>query len=390
MTAPAFQEQPPSAPIPEKVRLLEIAALFLRLGLTAFGGPAAHIALMEDESVTRRKWLSREQFLDLLGIANLLPGPSSSEMAIYLGFTRAGWPGLILSGVCFILPAALLTMLIAWAYLRFGSLPQTAGVLYGIRPVVVAIVLQALLRLGRTALKTSTLAMVGIGAAALSLAGVGPVWVLLVCSMVTVLERQARGLRSVLAAAGLSSFSLVGGIAQVSLGSLFLVFLKLGAVVFGSGYVLLAFLRADLVVRLHWLTERQLLDAVAVGQVTPGPVFTTATFIGYLIAGAKGSAIATVAIFLPAFLLVAITGPLLPRLRKLSLAAAILDGVNAGSLGLMAAVTLYLARAAVLDIPTALTAIAGAILLLLFRVNATWLILAAAILGAVFGQPHAY
>jgi chromate transporter len=390
MTAPAFQEQPPSAPIPEKVRLLEIAALFLRLGLTAFGGPAAHIALMEDESVTRRKWLSREQFLDLLGIANLLPGPSSSEMAIYLGFTRAGWPGLILSGVCFILPAALLTMLIAWAYLRFGSLPQTAGVLYGIRPVVVAIVLQALLRLGRTALKTSTLAMVGIGAAALSLAGVGPVWVLLVCSMVTVLERQARGLRSVLAAAGLSSFSLVGGIAQVSLGSLFLVFLKLGAVVFGSGYVLLAFLRADLVVRLHWLTERQLLDAVAVGQVTPGPVFTTATFIGYLIAGAKGSAIATVAIFLPAFLLVAITGPLLPRLRKSSLAAAILDGVNAGSLGLMAAVTLYLARAAVLDIPTALTAIAGAILLLLFRVNATWLILAAAILGAVFGQPHAY
>jgi len=373
--------EPAAALEPRQSPLAEVAQLFLRLGVTAFGGPAAHIALMEDETVARRKWLTREQFLDLLGIANLLPGPSSSEVAIYVGFKRAGWRGLILAGVCFILPAALLATLIAWAYLRFGSLPHAAGVLYGIRPVVVAIALQAIWRLGKTALKTTTLAVVGTCTAAFSLIGVGPVWLLLLGGSVMLLIQQAGRIRTRLSAFSFAALPVAGSALSINLTSLFLVFLKLGFVVFGSGYVLLAFLRADLVARLHWLTEKQLLDAVAVGQFTPGPVFTTATFIGYLLAGAKGAAIATVAIFLPAFILVAITGPLVSRLRKSPAISAILDGVNAGSLGLMAAVTLFLGRAAILDVPAAVIALVSAFLLLRFRVNSTWLILAGAVAG---------
>jgi len=373
--------EPAAAPEPRQSHLAEVAQLFLRLGVTAFGGPAAHIALMEDETVARRKWLTREQFLDLLGIANLLPGPSSSEVAIYLGFKRAGWRGLILAGVCFILPAALLATLIAWAYLRFGSLPHAAGVLYGIRPVVVAIALQAIWRLGKTALKTTTLAVVGTCTAAFSLIGVGPVWLLLLGGSVMLLIQQAGRIRTRLSAFSFAALPAAGSALSINLTSLFLVFLKLGFVVFGSGYVLLAFLRADLVARLHWLTEKQLLDAVAVGQFTPGPVFTTATFIGYLLAGAKGAAIATMAIFLPAFILVALTGPFVSRLRKSPAISAILDGVNAGSLGLMAAVTLFLGRAAILDVPAAVIALVSTFLLLRFRVNSTWLILAGAAAG---------
>jgi chromate transporter len=363
----------------------EVARLFLRLGLTAFGGPAAHIALMEDETVTRRGWLSHEQFLDLLGMANLLPGPSSSEMAIYLGFKRAGWIGLVLGGVCFILPAALLTALLAWAYLRFGALPQTAGMLYGIRPVVVAIVLQALWRLGHSAMKNTVLIGVGICALVLSIVGMGPVWVLALCGFVTLVVQQAGTLHRRHAAIGFAAISAAGASAPVTLTGLFLVFLKLGFLVFGSGYVLLAFLRADLVARLHWLTERQLLDAVAVGQFTPGPVFTTATFIGYLLGGTKGAVIATVAIFLPAFLLVAATGPVFPRLRKSAALGAVLDGVNAGSLGLMAAVAFFLGRSAVFDLTTALITVVSAVLLLRSRINPAWLILAGAVLGTLLG-----
>jgi chromate transporter len=380
MSTPATVAVPP-----ESQRLRDVAFLFLRLGFTAFGGPAAHIALMEDETVTRHKWLSRDEFLDLLGIANLLPGPSSSEMAIYLGFRRAGWPGLILGGVCFVLPAALLAGLIAWVYLRYGSLPQATGMLYAIRPVIVVVVLQALLRLGKTALKTSLLGVLAVCAVLLSLFGVGPVWILLLSGVLSVLIQQGRRWRQ--AVVFFPFFAApVAAVTQVTLGSLFLVFLKLGSVVFGSGYVLLAFLRSDLVVRLHWLTEKQLLDAVAVGQITPGPVFTTATFIGYLLAGPKGAAVATVGIFLPAFLLVAVTGPWVFQLRKSTLASAILDGINAASLGLMAAVTLYLARTALVDVATVLAVIVGAVLLFRYRINSGWLILGAAILGVLFGH----
>ena len=370
----------------KKSSLGQLAALFLRLGLTAFGGPAAHIAMMEDEVVNRRRWLDRQRFLDLLGVANLLPGPSSSELAIYIGQSQAGWAGLLLGGACFILPAALLTAMIAWAYTRFGSLPQATGILYGIRPVVVAIVSQALWRLGQTALKTRVLMIIAVGAAAASLAGLGPVWVLLCCGTVVLAKRSVQRLRSLPAVFGFVPTAAI--ITHWSLGNLFLIFLKIGAVVFGSGYVLLAFLRADLVDRLHWLTEKQLLDAVAVGQITPGPVFSTATFIGYILAGGRGAFLATAAIFLPAFFLVAFTGPLLPRLRKSKSASALLDGVNAGSLGLMLAVALFLAHAAIFDLATALTAIGSAVLLLRFKVNATWVILAGAVFGIIYSGLH--
>jgi len=366
--------------------LPELVRLFLRLGLTAFGGPAAHVAMMEDEFVARRKWLTRQQFLDLLGAANLIPGPNSTEMAIYIGLRRAGWLGLVAAGVCFILPAALLVSLIAWAYLRFGALPQAAGILYGIKPVVIAVILQAVWRLGRSALKTRFLVAVGAVAAALGFYGINPVLLLFGAGLAAALARGATAGKSSLVAPLLlaaTPAAPAAAAAPVALWPLFLVFLKVGALLFGSGYVLLAFLRADLVERLHWLTEGQLLDAVAVGQVTPGPLFTTATFIGYLLAGPRGALVATVGIFLPAFFLVAASGPLIPRLRKSATAAAVLDGVNVGALALMVVVAAQLTSAAVVDRTTFILALASAVALLRYKVNSTWLVLGGATVGLV-------
>ena len=303
--------------IPATKSLWELAALYLKLGTVAFGGPAAHVALMEDEVVRRRGLLSREQFLDLLGASNLLPGPISTELAIYIGYVHAGLLGLLAAGLCFILPAFLMVMGIAWAYVRFGSLPFAAGLLYGVKPVVIAIVLQAIWRLGKTALKTPLLIVVGVVAFALNFSGASPLAVLIGAGAVVVAARwkitQVANKRSeksqitpLFAAGGVTT----AATSTVGLWPLFLAFLKLGCVVFGSGYVLLAFLRADLVEQRHWLSEPQLLDPVAVGQITPGPVFTTATFIGYLLAGPAGAIVATIGIFLPAFTLVAATGPL--------------------------------------------------------------------------------
>jgi chromate transporter len=393
VTAHVAGSPSPVGPERQIAPLRELAAVFLRLGLTAFGGPAAHIAMMEDEAVVRRKWLTRERFLDLLGVANLLPGPSSSEVAIYLGYVRAGWPGLVVGGACFIVPAALLVAALAWMYTRFGSLPQMAGVLYGIRPVVVAIILQAVWRLGRAAIKDAASAVVGAGAAALSVAGLAPVTVLLVSGIALAVARGTRqGGKGAVAALLPIKPAVVAGAAgsPVAFTTLFLVFVKIGAVVFGSGYVLLAFLRADLVERLGWLTEHQLLDAVAVGQVTPGPVFTTATFIGYLLAGWTGAAVATLGIFLPAFLLVAASGPFVSLLRKSRLVASILDGVTVGSLALMAVVTWQLGRAAIVDVATTALAIGSAVLLLRFRLNTTWLIVVGAGLGTILGVVRAH
>ncbi|HYZ90734.1 MAG TPA: chromate transporter, partial [Myxococcales bacterium] len=310
----------------------------------------------------RRGWLTREQFLDLFGAASLIPGPSSTELAIYLGFRRAGWPGLVAGGVCFILPAALMVATIAWAYVRYGSLPQAAALLYGIKPIVIALVIQALWNLGRAAVRGGLLFGVVVASLVAALLGAPPLLVLVGAALVALAARSGR-------------------LYAVPLWPLFIVFLKLGSVVFGSGYVLLAFLRDDLVTRLHWLTESQLLDAVVVGQFTPGPVFTTATFIGYVVAGGSGAAVATIAIFLPGFLLVAASGPLIPRLRSSRLAAAALDGVNAGSVALMAAVTWQLGRAALVDVPTMVIALAGAVLLFRFRMNSAWLVLAGGALG---------
>ena len=373
-----------------KATLGEIALVFLKLGTIAFGGPAAHLALMEEEFVRRRKWITHEEFLDRLATANLIPGPSSTEVAIFVGQLKRGWRGLIVAGSCFIIPAALIVTAIAWAYVRFGSLPQAQSVLYAIKPVVVAIVIQALGTLSRTGLRTILLAGIAALAVALNFMGFSPVLVLLLAGA---LSAASLGMRSrLLSVSGWGTPGMIAGAMvataaaaawPVSLGRLFLSFLKVGSVVFGSGYVLLAFLQSEFVDHLHWLSTQQLLDAVAVGQFTPGPVFTTATFIGYVVAGWMGAVVATVGIFFPGFVLVAVSGPLIPRLRRSPVAAAALDGVVAGSLALMAVVTWQLGRASIVDWTT--LAIFGVSLLgiLVFRLNSAWLIAAAAIVGWV-------
>jgi chromate transporter len=375
-----------------KTPLGEIFGFFLRLGLTAFGGPAAHIALMEREAVERRGWLSRERFLDLVGACNLLPGPSSTQVAMALGYTRGGWMGLVTAGVCFIVPASLATLALAWAYVRYGSLPQAVGLLYGAKPVMVAIVAQAIWRLGRMALRGWGLAVAGLACLAAVMAGVPPFLVLVTAGVLALLAAWGRARAGTVqgiawAPAGLS-VSAAGAAGSVGLGSIALVFLKLGVVVFGSGYVLLEFLKADLVDRLHWITEPQLLDAVTAGQVTPGPVFATATFLGYLLHGWAGAGLATLAIFLPSFLMAAAVGALAGRIRQSKLAAAFLDGVNAAAVALMADVALALGRATLIDGWTWALGLVSALLLLRFKVNATWLILGGAAVGILLRGLH--
>ena len=373
-----------------------LALFFLRLGTTAFGGPAAHIAMMEDEVVRRRQWITREKFLDLLGAANLIPGPSSTEMAIFIGYLCKGWTGLLLGGVCFILPAMVIVLGFAWAYVHFGNLPQITWLLYGVKPVVIAIILQALWQLGRTAVKNEFLGALTIIAMILNFWGVNVLILLFGTGVITgfwqgFIQDRARNWKPLLIMLLLAGSFLVAAYfatglystGQVAFGllPLFLFFLKVGSIVFGSGYVLLAFLQADLVAHWHWLTTTQLLDAIAVGQVTPGPVFTTATFIGYLLAGLPGALVATAGIFLPSFILGAVSSPLIPRLRKSAVAGAFLDGVIVASLALMAVVTWHLGCNAVIDLPTALLVLGSAVLLIRFRLNSLWLVLGGALVG---------
>ncbi|HVL11327.1 MAG TPA: chromate efflux transporter, partial [Gemmata sp.] len=342
--------EPPTRLAP-RVPLRTVAGLFLRLGATSFGGPAAHVALMEDECVRRRGWLTHAEFLDLLGATNLIPGPNSTEIAIHIGHRVAGWPGLVVAGACFILPAAVIVGLLAWVYVAYAELPPVAGVLYGVKPVVIAVVVQALWRLGRSGIRTPLVAAVAVAATVLAALGVHELLVLFGMGLAVPVVRglfvrpRSAAPAVLLAVPTLPAVGVAAAPASFGLGPLFLFFLKVGSVLFGSGYVLLAFLRADLVERYGWLSERELLDAVAVGQVTPGPVFTTATFIGYLLGGPAGAAVATVGIFLPAFVFVALSVPLVPRLRRSKVAGAFLDGVNAASLALMAVVTVQLADA---------------------------------------------
>ena len=360
----------------------EVARLFLRLGLTAFGGPAAHIGLMQREAVERRGWMSREQFLDLVGACNLLPGPGSTQVAMALGYGRAGWIGLVIAGACFILPASLATLALAWAYVRYGSLPQAQGLLYGAKPVMVAIIVQAIWNLGRTAFRRWPLALAGVACFAAALAGAPPLAVLLASGGIALLAVWRPSRPGAAMGLGWLPLGLGGGAAgTVGFLPLFLIFLKLGVVVFGSGYVLLAFLKADLVDRLHWVTGPQLLDAITAGQVTPGPVFATATFLGYLLRGWAGAAVATAAIFLPSFLMAGAVGALAGRIRRSKPAAAFLDGVNAAAVALMASVAIALGRATLVDGWTWALGLVSALLLVRFRVNATWLILGAAVLG---------
>jgi chromate transporter len=371
------------------------------LGFTAFGGPAAHLALMKDEVVTRKHWMTEAEFLDLLGATNLLPGPNSTQMAIHIGYRREGLPGLLAAGLCFIAPAAALVLLCAWAYKKYGGLPQTQAVLYGVKPVIIAIVARAIWGLCGTALKNRYYALLGAGALVMALLGVdvlvllfsagalaatvewvsqprrdsvrGLVWVFAItATMITLPDALTRLTRTSANVA-----------VPYSPWALFAFFLKVGMTLYGGGYVLIAFLRDGLVHQWHWLSEAQLLDAIAVGQFTPGPLFTTATFVGYLVGGVAGAGIATFAIFLPSFLLIAISGPLVPLLRRSRMAAAFLDGVNVAALALMAAVTAELGRAALVDRYTIAIALLSAALLLRFRINSVWLIGAGAICGII-------
>jgi chromate transporter len=372
--------------------LREVVGLFLKLGCIAFGGPAAHVALFREEVVKRRRWVTDERFLDLLGMTNLIPGPNSTEMAIHLGYTRAGWPGLVAGGACFVVPAMVIVWGLAWAYVRYGAQPQVTGLLYGIKPVIIAVVVQAVWGLLRTAVKGPLLAAIGVAVLALYLVGVNEIALLFAGGAAVLITRGVGAGRAAVGALPLAAF--LGGaapaagqgaaVASASLTTLFFTFLKIGSVLYGSGYVLLAFLRSDFVDRLGWLTDRQLLDAVAIGQFTPGPVLTTATFVGYLVGGGPGAVLATLAIFLPSFVFVAASHPLLPRIRASRWTAAILDGVNVAALGLMAGVAWELGRAAIVDAVTAVLAVVSALLLIRFKTGSVWLILGGGAIGIAY------
>jgi chromate transporter len=370
----------------------EVARLALKLGFTAFGGPAAHIAMLHDEVVTRRKWISEQRFLDLMGATNLIPGPNSTEMVIHTGLIRAGYPGLIAAGLGFILPAASIVLALAWLYVNYGTTPTAEWLLYGIKPVIIAVIFQALWNLGRKAIKGTFLGLIGGVVLALYLAGFDELLLLFGAGILVAVIQYGRSrlpntkdnASLILPWLGTISAGTLAQAVPVSLSGLFLIFLKIGAVLYGSGYVLLAFLRNDLVVNLGWLTDQQLLDAVAIGQFTPGPVFTTATFIGYVIGGWPGAILATLGIFLPSFLFVVAIGPLIPRLRESALLAALLDGVNVAALGLMAAVTLRLGQAAIVDWLTAVLAVISAVLLFRFKLNSAWLVLGGAIVALIY------
>ena len=361
--------------------MVELARLFLKLGVIGFGGPAAHVAMMREEVVVRRRWMDDQEFLDLVGATNLIPGPNSTELAIHLGRLRAGWSGLLVAGACFIVPATLIVLFFAVLYGRYGTTPEVERLLYGIIPVIIAVIVNALRGLLQTAVKDRLTAVVGVVALALYLLGLGEIPLLATGALAVLLFRGAlhrRGGFVTLVPLGfLQAPSALGG------GSLFFSFFKIGAVLFGSGYVLLTFLRTEFVTT-GLLTEQQLLDAVAIGQFTPGPVFTTATFIGYLLAGVPGAILATIGIFLPAFIFVAVTGPFIPRLRRSPVASNLLDGLNVTSLALMAGVTWQLGRSAIVDPFSAFLALIALGLLAGFKVNAAWLVIGGGVLGFIY------
>lgn len=362
-------------------RLGELVAVFGTLGIIGFGGPAAHIALMRREVVERRGWLSDQRLVDLIGITNLIPGPNSTEMAMHVGRLRAGGAGLVVAGLSFILPAAAIVLGLAWAYVTFGATPSGEAILYGIQPVVIAIVLQALVAFARTALTGPLRIALAVAVAALWFLGVNELLLLAGGALAVAAARLGTGRAWAGAVALAAAPAAVAAATPVNLVTLAGVFLKAGALLYGSGYVLLAFLRGDLVERLGWLTDAQLLDAVAIGQVTPGPLFTTATFVGYLLAGVPGAAVATTAIFLPAFVFVALIGPYAERIRDRPLTAALLEGVNTAAIGLMAAVTVQLGASAIQDPLTIAIAGVSVAILLWTRLPSVVLVLAGAAVG---------
>ncbi|MGL5943509.1 MAG: chromate transporter [Waterburya sp.] len=375
---------------PQKTELKELASVFLKLGTVAFGGPVAHIAMMEEEVVKRRRWLSEEKLLDLLGVTNLIPGPNSTELAIHIGYERGGWRGLLIAGSCFILPAMIIVWLLAVFYARYQTVPEIAGLLYGIKPVICVIIAQALWKLGRKAAKDIPTTIAGIAVIIAFMAGVNEILLLFLAGLGVMIIKNFSRLQGM---TGISLLTVADIGTQVNNAAknpsdqnwlgIFLFFLKVGSVLYGSGYVLLAFLQRDLVERSQWLTSQQLLDAVAIGQLTPGPVFTTATFIGYLLAGNLGAIAATIGIFLPAFAFVWLVNPWVDKLRQSIWLSGFLDGVNAASLGLMATVTYTLARTAINDWLSVILTLLGAIALFRFRINSAWLIIFGGIVGLI-------
>ena len=371
----------------ERARLREVVQVFLKLGTLAFGGPAAHIGLMRDEVVRRRQWLSDQDFLDLLGVAQLIPGPNSTEMIMLLGARRAGWRGLILGGASFIIPAMLIVMVFGWLYVQFGALPQLEWLLYGVKPVMIAIIIQAVWELGKKAIKGPLTLCVGALALLLYVLGASEIPLLFAGALLVMMIQNRSRLRW---RGGAASAIILGGplapIAMVaatpfSYWQLFWSFFKIGAVLYGSGYVLIAFMQTEFVQNLGWLTNQQLLDAIVVGQITPGPLFTSATFVGFILGGVPGAIIATIGIFLPAFILVAIVRPFVPRLRQSPWFSALLDGVNVVSLALVVGVAVGLARVSLIDPLTVAIAALTLIVLLRFKINSTWLVLGGALIG---------
>jgi chromate transporter len=370
--------------------LTELALVFLKLGTIGFGGPAAHIAMLEAEIVTRRQWISQAQFIDWIGVTNLIPGPSSTELAIYIGYLRAGWLGLIIAGVCFILPAMAIVWGLAIWYARLQAVPQAIAMFAGIKPVVIVLTVMATWKLGRSALKNIPTRVAGILAIGLGgVLGLNPLLVLLSTGIGVMLGQNWRRLRGVVPVVWLPMLnpSLIAIFpvitSQPSWVTVFGIFLKIGASIYGGGYVLLAFLQPELVERTHWLTSQQLLDAIAIGQVTPGPLFTTATFIGYLLAGHLGAIAATVGIFLPGFVFVALVTPWVPQLRRSVWFGSWLDGVNAGAWGAIAVVTYRLGIITLVDWQTIAIAAVSWLLLWRWQIDVIWLILGSAIVGLV-------
>lgn len=370
---------------PQKHTILDLALVFLKLGCFSFGGPAAHIAMMEEELVRKKRWITREKFLDLTAASHLIPGPNSTELALHLGAHRGGLPGLAAAGICFIVPSFLFVLILAWSYVKWGELAQFQNIFAGIKPVIAAVIFQALWSLGPAAIRTKRLALIGIFSALAYALGVHEMAVLLTAGFAAVVFAQISSFKKM---GTLSIVPMITAPAAVSPGALlpspelvFWVFFKIGALLFGSGYVLLAFLRSEMVERLGWLSEAQLLDAIAAGQITPGPVFTAATFVGYLLLGWKGALAATVGIFLPAFIFVGLSAPLVPKIRKSKTAGAFLDGVIAASLAMLAVVLIFLGGAFVSSPAGVSWALVSAVLLILLRVPSYILILAGAAAG---------
>lgn len=363
---------------------------FLKLGFTAFGGPAAAYGMMRQEFVVKKKWVTEDTFLDFLGVANLVPGPNATELAILIGFTHAGWPGMILAGVCYILPAMLTVLVIAWAYVQFGALPQLEGMLYGIKPVVVAIILSAISGMLKPRRRDYPGLGVVLAVFVAYLLGINPIFLLLVGGMVMGLIKYVQQSGSVLPVFLVWLYTpmrvlqdIVVDATPFSFTRLFVVFLKAGALMFGSGYVLLAFIYDDLVLRLGWLTDAQLVDAIAIGQVTPGPLSTTATFVGYLLGGVPAAILATVAMFLPSFIFVGLIYFFVTKLRESEQFTGLIDGINFAAVGLMAGVTWEIVGSSLVDPLTIGISLVALFLLLRYEVGAPWLILGGAAVGLV-------